>query len=80
MITKPKEKNYEEEISKNDRYRKILMPIADAQQLMVIADDFCVLNDNRTQDSIIDIICRSKTYNDGLRKVIDIIDATVLAS
>lgn len=23
--------------------RKILMPIADAQQLMVIADDFCVL-------------------------------------
>ena len=44
--------------------RKILMPIADAQQLMVIAD----------------IICGSKTYNDGLRKVIDIIDATVLAS
>ena len=59
--------------------RKILMPIADAQQLMVIADDFCVLNDNRTQDSI-NIICGSKTYNDGLRKVIDIIDATVLAS
>ena len=59
--------------------RKILMPITDAQQLMVIADDFCVLNDNRTQDSII-IICGSKTYNDGLRKVIDIIDATVLAS
>ena len=59
--------------------RKILMPIADAQQLMVIADDFCVLNDNRTQDSIINI-CGSKTYNDGLRKVIDIIDATVLAS
>ena len=47
---------------------------------MVIADDFCVLNDNRTQDSIINIICGSKTYNDGLRKVIDIIDATVLAS
>ena len=60
--------------------RKILMPITDAQQLMVIADDFCVLNDNRTQDSIINIICGSKTYNDGLRKVIDIIDATVLAS
>lgn len=60
--------------------RKILMPIADAQQLMVIADDFCVLNDNRTQDSIINIICGSKIYNDGLRKVIDIIDTTVLAS
>lgn len=60
--------------------RKILMPITDAQQLMVIADDFCVLNDNRTQDSIINIIYGSKTYNDGLRKVIDIIDATVLAS
>lgn len=40
--------------------RKILMPITDAQQLMVIADDFCVLNDNRTQDSIINIICGSK--------------------
>lgn len=40
MITKPKEKNYEEEISKMIGDRKILMPIADAQQLMVIADDF----------------------------------------
>lgn len=59
------------------RYQKM---IGDRKILMPIADDFCVLNDNRTQDSIINIICRSKTYNDGLRKVIDIIDATVLAS
>ena len=40
--------------------RKILMPITDAQQLMVIADDFCVLNDNRTQDSIINMFCFRK--------------------
>ena len=60
--------------------RRILMPITDAQQLMVVAEDFCVLNDKRTHDSIINIVCESLTYNDGLRKVIDIIDATVLAS
>ena len=60
--------------------KKVIMPNQDAQDLLMLADDFCLLHSEDTREKVIDIITKNKTYNDAHRQIIDLLDLCVYAA
>ena len=60
--------------------KKVIMPNQDAQDLLMLADDFHLLYSEDTREKVIDIITKNKTYNDAHRQIIDLLDLCVFAA
>lgn len=60
--------------------KKVIMSDQDVQDLLTLANDFCLLYSEDTREKVIDIVTKNTTYNDAHRQIIDLLDLCVFAA